>query len=851
MSFPVLEWRVTDEGLKPILISETGRETVVSWAAQEGSQQAFMDCPIVEVLYGGTRGPGKGLPLTTKIHTPEGFRALSELKVGDLLTMPSGGSAPIAGYFPQGVRPCYEITFRDGRTIVCDDQHRWKVKTGSGWKVWDTKTLFEHKECYSQSYFIPTSQPVNNAPVELPIDPYLLGLLLGDGTFRKRGSLAFCTVDAELADYAISQGFNEVAPDKRNNVRYFTLGKNETDALASVSLGLVGKTSHTKFIPEIYLSGSLTQRLDLLQGLMDTDGSSGKDSSCEFGSTSLALAQGVQTLCHSLGMIAKLVSKGNRHRVRIQHGNKAQLFRLARKAQKSYMHEQLSLRIESIVEVEAQETACIAVDHPEKLFIAGDYLVTHNTDALLMDFAQHCGDDDRSKEEKLAGIPRRRGFGQEWRGVLFRKTYPELEDVIAKSKKWFSLIWPKARFNEAKTFWEWPTGERLYFRAFRTPDDYWKYHGHAYPWIGWEELTTWPDPKCYVSMFSCSRSTVPGLPIKIRATTNPYGIGHNWVKDRFQLPIPYGQIIGRVINDAVDENNLPEPPRVAIIGYLAENRILLHAEGDKYVQKLIAAAPNAAAKKAWLFGDWDITAGGMIDDIWFRVKKYAVIPDFEVPSTWPITRSFDWGSSRPFAVGWWAESDGSDLLLKNGKTISTVKGDLFRIREWYGWNGQPNEGCGLVDHEIAKGIREREKQWGIMARVVTGVADSSIFDDENGQCIAEGMKKPVTLDDGTRVSGVRWQPADKSPGSRIQGWQELRKRLSNSWNNGMPREKAGLFIVGDYCQHFLRTVPTLPRDDKNMDDVDTDAEDHIGDEVRYRLRWKAATMRTGTTEGHY
>ena len=146
------------------------------------------------------------------------------------------------------------------------------------------------------------------------------------------------------------------------------------------------------------------------------------------------------------------------------------------------------------------------------------------TDALLMDFAQDVG----------------KGWGVDWTGILFRKTYPDLQDVIAKSRRWFSVAYPDARFNATEATWEWPTGERLRFRQFAKASDYWKYHGHSYSWIAWEELCTYPDDACYKSMFSCLRSSRPGMPRKVRATCNPYGPGHNWVKARWQLPVPPG-----------------------------------------------------------------------------------------------------------------------------------------------------------------------------------------------------------------------------------------------------------------------------------------------------------------------
>lgn len=181
------------------------------------------------------------------------------------------------------------------------------------------------------------------------------------------------------------------------------------------------------------------------------------------------------------------------------------------------------------------------------------------TDALIMDFCQDVG----------------KGWGVEWRGIIFRKSYPDLQDVIEKSRKWIPRIWPGAKYNETKSFWEWPTGEKLYFRQFAKPSDYYKYHGHAYPFIGWEELTTWPDDKCFKSMFSCLRSTKVGMPRKVRATTNPYGVGHNWVKMRYQLPVRKGHIIGKIITDSKDDAGELELPRVAIHGYLDENKVLL------------------------------------------------------------------------------------------------------------------------------------------------------------------------------------------------------------------------------------------------------------------------------------
>lgn len=470
------------------------------------------------------------------------------------------------------------------------------------------------------------------------------------------------------------------------------------------------------------------------------------------------------------------------------------------------------------------------------------------TDALIMDFCQEVG----------------KGWGVEWKGIIFRKAYPDLQDIIEKSKKWIPRIWPRAEYNETKSFWQWPTGEKLYFRQFSKPSDYWKYHGHAYPWIGWEELTTWADDKCFKSMFSCLRSTKVGMPRRVRSTTNPYGVGHNWVKMRYQLPVRKGQIIGKLIKDSRDSSGELELPRVAIHGYLDENKVLLRADPD-YKKNIRTAARNPAELAAWMDGSWDIVAGGMFDDVWYAGKDHILVEPFKIPTSWKIDRSFDWGSSAPFSVGWWAESDGTDYVDAFGHRRSTVRGDLFRIAEWYGWTGKPNEGSRLLATEISRGIVERELEWGYRnsenrrwCRVRTGPADTAIFDDELGRnkqdpsakSKATDMAQPVRIG-GLLYSGINWVPADKSPGSRKQGWEQLRKLMRNAVppKEGI-REQPALFVFST-CDQFVRTIPGLPRDEDDMDDVDSKSEDHIGDECRYRVRARKREVTGGRTTGLY
>lgn len=310
--------------------------------------------------------------------------------------------------------------------------------------------------------------------------------------------------------------------------------------------------------------------------------------------------------------------------------------------------------------------------------------------------------------------------------------------------------------------------------------------------------------------------------------------GHGWVKDRFQLPVPHGKIIGDIVKTK------GEPDRVAVHGHLQENRVLLHASPD-YVDQLRASASSEYQLKAWLNGDWDIVAGGMFDDIWnpatHLINQFPTLAALD--QGWRFDRSFDWGQTKPFSVGWWAESNGNPVYVDNGRPIGQVKGDLVRIDEWYGWNGKPNQGTNprLLASQMAEEIRRREKAMGLWGHIKAGAADSSIFDPmEPGKTIAGSMKK----------FGVKWLPADKSKGSRTHGWMMIRERLEGAEypSNGI-REYPGLFVHSK-CKQFIRTMPTLPRDEKNPDDVDTNSEDHIGDEVRYRVRAKYRSMGQST-----
>ena len=392
------------------------------------------------------------------------------------------------------------------------------------------------------------------------------------------------------------------------------------------------------------------------------------------------------------------------------------------------------------------------------------------TDALLMDFAQMTG----------------RGFGEDWRGIIFRQTYPQIKDIEAKANKWFRRIFPSAKYNKTEHFWQWSTGEVLYFRYGQTADDYWNYHGHAYPFLAFEELTNWATPDFYDAMRSTCRSTNPDMPRWIRATTNPFGKGHSWVKDWWKI----GQI-------------KPETPwgekgmeRLYIHSRLQENKILL--EADPFYLKQLEDLKEPARRAAWLDGSWDINVGTFLAKVWD--ERTCVVDPFPIPATWKVWKSMDWGYSKPYAIYWFAMNE---------------DGIVYVWRELYGIDHDiPNEGSREDAKEVAKKIKEIERldeRHGYQYRM--NLADPAIFSKTGTENSIGSIFWQM---------GVRWQPAWNGKGSRIVGAQVIVQMLAE-----------GRLKFFRTCVNAIRTLPTLAPSDYNPEDVDTDMEDHAWDSIRY------------------
>ena len=452
------------------------------------------------------------------------------------------------------------------------------------------------------------------------------------------------------------------------------------------------------------------------------------------------------------------------------------------------------------------------------------------------------------------------GYGKYWRGLITDRTYGALDDLVSKTKRYFPQFDDGAKFYSSKGDYRWvfKTGEELLFRSVANEDDYQKLHGQEFTFIGVNEVSQYPDLSVVDLLTSLNRSSfvpsenlvngkmLPEIPLCIFLTSNPSGRGAIHVKKRYVDAGLNGEIVKRdvkIFNPRTQQDETITKTQVHIFGSYRENTKL----SPEYVADLESII-DPLKRLQWLKGCWDSCGeGSMFEAYWD--SKIHVIDSFDIPANWKIDRTYDHGESAPFAVQWWAESNGEDVKLRNGKTRSTIKGDLFLINEYYGCvDGMPSKGLKMLAHDIATEIVKRELMWGIHDRVRPGAADNSIYITGNGNCIAASMNQPITID-GRVYEGVTWTRSDKSKGTRVAGLELFKNRLTNSKTTlDKPyREKEGIFIFKE-CTYFIDIIPSMARDDNNPDDVDG-SNDHQMDCCRYKLLSTRLGSRSGRTTG--
>ncbi len=352
-------------------------------------------------------GKGKAAKNGTLVRIPGGWKAIEKLKIGDTVTGADGKPTLVTGVYPQGVVDLYEVTFYDGRKATVCGEHLWQcfyINTTEKrrWGVRNTLEMKRLLDMHEPRVYIPLPEPEETSEKDFPIHPYLLGVLLGDGSMSTR-ALTITKYDTELID-RVRRHLPEGCEPRSSDGRSWRIaaGGNVRNPLVDMldELKLIGTRSDTKFIPKQYLEGSVEQRWELLRGLMDTDGTVGKyGGQPSFCSTSYSLALGVQELVRSLGGVARLSEKRPHYtykgeyldgklayNVLIRMKKPSMLFHLTRKKQLTNDHGQyndiLKLRVKSIESVESGEATCISVDNQDKLFVMDQWIVTHNTVAF-------------------------------------------------------------------------------------------------------------------------------------------------------------------------------------------------------------------------------------------------------------------------------------------------------------------------------------------------------------------------------------------------------------------------------------------------------------------------------------
>jgi hypothetical protein len=369
------------------------------------------------------------------------------------------------------------------------------------------------------------------------------------------------------------------------------------------------------------------------------------------------------------------------------------------------------------------------------------------------------------------------------RCLLLRRSMPELRDMINHSQRLYGRAFPGAKWREQEKEWRFPSGARIEFGYAENLTDVLRYQGQSYTWIGIDELPQYPTPEIYNFLRSSLRSVDPEIPVYMRATGNPGNIGSIWVKDMFVDPAEPGKRFDVIIDTVVGQKKIT---RRFIPAKLQDNPYLMQT--DDYLV-MLSSLPEVQ-RKQFLEGDWSAFEDCAFPE--FDVVKHISEP-FEIPRNWHRFRTCDWGYSSAACCLWIAIDFDNNLWVYRELYTKRVTADVFARK--------------VLDAEQGEYIRY-------------GMLDSSTWARRGdvGPSIAETMIR----------EGCKWRPSDRSPKSRVNGKLELHKRFSIDEKSGEPKLK-----IFNNCRNLLRTLPLLPTDKHNPEDVDTHAEDHAYDALRY------------------
>lgn len=385
------------------------------------------------------------------------------------------------------------------------------------------------------------------------------------------------------------------------------------------------------------------------------------------------------------------------------------------------------------------------------------------------------------------------------RALLIRRSMPELRDVIFQTQQLYPKAVPGAKFKTQENTWYFPSGARIEFGYCENLTDVLRYQGQSYSWIGVDELPQYESPDVWHFLRSSLRSPDPSIPLHLRATGNPGNRGSRWVKELFIEPAKPNTRFTEKVEYQLDGQTLStEITRKFIPASVWDNPYL--TQDASYIS-MLASLPETK-RKQFLYGDWDVVEDGAFPE--FSRHTHVVEP-FEVPSGWTKVRAADFGFSSPSAILWGAIDYDDNIWIYRELYVNRMTAD-----------------------QLGRMIREVESGDG---RIYDAVLDSSCWArrGDRGPSIAEAMN----------AEGCRFRPSDRSPGSRISGKIEIHKRLVVDEDSGEP----GIRIF-ENCPNLIRQLTSLPLDKNNPEDVDTKAEDHAYDALRYLVSSRPRNIRT-------
>lgn len=404
-----------------------------------------------------------------------------------------------------------------------------------------------------------------------------------------------------------------------------------------------------------------------------------------------------------------------------------------------------------------------------------------------------------------------------YRALILRKTVPELRQLIERAYQYYKAAFPSVKFNATTHTFTFPSGATIQFNSLFHTKDKLKYQGLQYEFIGFDELTQFLFEE-YSYLKSRNRANGPGMKVYMRATGNPGGVGHGWVKQYFVTAGEPGKTVWEKNEVVMPDGTIKTfwSSKIFVPSKVFDNAELLN--NDPEYLKRLASLP-LADRQALLDGNWNSFSGQVFrefknDPAHYKDRRWThVINGFEIPSNWQIIRSLDWGFTKPFSVGWHAVDE---------------DGIYYRIREYYGCRkNMPNTGVMMEAAEVAANIKQIEQNdINLRNKRIIGVADPAIFsEDGSGESIARLMEP----------FGVYFQRGDNE---RLAGKMQYHHRLAFN-RYGIP----GYYVFKEECPDYIRTVPNLVYDELKVEDVDTKGEDHIYDESRYAIMLRRITPR--------